>query len=624
VADTIGGYTAQNVERMLLDADQYQATLLDVAKKVREATRFEKAQELVRKQLDKQTGKLEQSQKELNRSMERSSLRTTALGHAMGNVLTSAIGMAKSAMADMIRTGLEWEDLVGDNEQAVLRLADATGKLISALALARAENRLHQGDLKLNAEEMEAIGKAAIVLGRNLHIGFEEALSRITDTVLKASPRGLRELGLQMDLTGSTAQKQVKILAELKERFQDVNTAAQNTNERWAQMKNEWEVASGRTGDSFLGVLTDVWEATKRQIPAIVEYNAWMELHKATVDDVRQSYAEMHAQELLAFGAMKKASAAAQVAAERGIYTAKGGGGRGATVDLSGGLMGELRGKAGKAQRARASAPDTFNEDQARLAREGIQAGNLWIDSMLRQAEEKRRLIALDAEHAAMLRRIADAHDAAAQAAKRDSEQHAYFKSLIDASTARTKEMELALYSVQWDVAQQGLQGIVQGLQASIVGGQNFGQVLLQLGASMGMQVASMAVPHIIKETGLAIEAQAMATNPFLAPLWPLFAAEAAQHWAAVGVWSGIGAAGLAGGIGFGLAGNAAAGGRGGGGAGRGGGSPGGLGGYQPSAPAQDKEAPKFKIVYQSTPGGDPLIESLIKRQLKIIVQEDD
>ena len=245
---------SKEISTWLLDADNYKSEIQNVAKLIRKQERHEKNLELVRKKLDGQTKTLTSSTSRYSGAMSKLS---STMQVAAGNLLSAGIQKLSSAMRDGIQTALDYEDWIGKDASAIERLSNATGGLIGDLDLARARTRLTTGDFKLSEEQIAAVARAAIHLTRVYKTSFSTSLDKVTNTIKTGSSKAFKELGFNMDLLGTAAQKTDTAIKKITERFnKDFDTSAQNTNERLDKMGNAWDRIVGQTGTQALGFFT--------------------------------------------------------------------------------------------------------------------------------------------------------------------------------------------------------------------------------------------------------------------------------------------------------------------------------------------------------------------------------
>lgn len=116
---------------------------------------------------------------------------------------------------------------------AIEGMQKASGNLISAFDLLKARTRLTTGDFQATEAQMNALAAAAVTLARRLKIDKVEALNMLTDALVggRGAEKALRQLGIQVELTGTEADKTSQALAVLQNNFAGVEQKAKNGKE---------------------------------------------------------------------------------------------------------------------------------------------------------------------------------------------------------------------------------------------------------------------------------------------------------------------------------------------------------------------------------------------------------
>jgi len=261
------------VQRWLLDTKDSRKDLSQLAKELRQHDKAAKDAATVQTALAKQMGGTETATKGAGKEVHKLGATMTAAGVA-ANIATGLLNKLSSALKWGARTALEYEDKIKGNEAAVTALRTATGGLVGSLALVRAQNRLTTGDFQMTEEQVSAVAKAAVVAGRNLHIDFETALDRISKGIQTGSSRALKELGVNIDLTGTASEKSARAIEAITDRFGGMDVEASNANERIAQLKNKLDDAIGRLGSAVVGsdAFKDAIDGIAKAIDTAIPY----------------------------------------------------------------------------------------------------------------------------------------------------------------------------------------------------------------------------------------------------------------------------------------------------------------------------------------------------------------
>jgi hypothetical protein len=235
--------TEEIVTQWNLETGQAAKSIDEIYKKVQNQNREEKKLETVRRALDKTTAQATKSTKAMT-------MATSALSHATGILLAGAMRRATSMLTGMVRAGIEWEGTVKGVEREVEALRKATDGIIGDRMLARVAE--FQKQLSLTERQTQAITKAAVAYGRINKTDFDTSLKAVTDSVVNLNERALRKLGINLDLTGKSAEKKAKILAALSEKYADVTIKAENAGEQAAKLSASWDRLQATIGKTML------------------------------------------------------------------------------------------------------------------------------------------------------------------------------------------------------------------------------------------------------------------------------------------------------------------------------------------------------------------------------------
>lgn len=507
---------------------------------------------------------------------------TQAFGHMLGNIYTAALGSLQSALSDVVKTSLKWEDLIGSNGAAVERLSKATGGLVSSIDLARASNKLHQGDLNLSEKQMEDVARVAIKLGRNLDIDFSQAMDKATDIVQKGG-KGMKALGEEMEFTGSASEKSAAVLKKFGEIAKGVDVSAQDAGEAIDRLKGTFEKIVGPIGTAIiqsdlfkaaLKGLQDAGDLTANVISALTgRVNALSLKSKLAFDDIiastqvaERTFAKIFGAGLLTGGKVDTPVATALKSIQDAVDKSQKAAADAGYFPPSSEPMGPPRPGGGVNVRPKAG--------RGKAAKPAFSIGNEYGSEVQRTSDEADMASYQYGDYdesgqwqsgAEYRRGIAGAADAIGKmnAANAEAKLKHEIKLTNDAlaeQTKRTKETADAWKGLGDGALQKSMEGIVDSIYNAAMGTENLGAGLLKLGASIALSIAKEAPGQIIKELALGAAATANAANPFhvMSGMSVGFATEAAMHYTSAAIWGGIGAAGLGVGIGLGYAGNAA------------------------------------------------------------------
>lgn len=248
-SNLIGGQTETTIQKMLLDSSQFEKGIQDCAKLIRQQIRHEKDLELVRSELEKRTQGLAETNANLTDAV-------AGVGKSFTVATLAAKGLevglraAHGAMSDLIRRGLEWEEDVKGNEAGIRRMQDAMGGLSDSLVVAGEREKMMKSGLQATEEQLDAVGKAAVVYSRQMNVDVDQALATITERLIggRGVPRLMRELGIEFTTSGDKATDAIKAMDEMESKFGSMTIAAENTKEAVAEAGAAWDDFKGSLG----------------------------------------------------------------------------------------------------------------------------------------------------------------------------------------------------------------------------------------------------------------------------------------------------------------------------------------------------------------------------------------
>lgn len=178
--------------------------------------------------------------------------KSMALGNIAANAAMAVFGNLRQAIGDVVSGGMQWEDVVRGNEASVKAMVAATGGMVDAVTAGRAAIQLTSGDLKLNQEQLEAAAKAALEYSRINGGTVREGFEAVTQAIRTGSGKALSQFGIALDVTGDKATKMSTVLSELVTRFRDVDTAAQDNDERMQKASMTWQTFTQQIGGAIM------------------------------------------------------------------------------------------------------------------------------------------------------------------------------------------------------------------------------------------------------------------------------------------------------------------------------------------------------------------------------------
>jgi hypothetical protein len=121
-------------------------------------------------------------------------------------------------------------------------VAASLGNLISVQDIATARNKLQRNAVKLSAEDMQVMYKAAYALSRQTGEDIGEVSTRLTNSISKGTSEAMMEYGLfTAELTGTKPQKVALMLDTLRQQFGGVTVAAETLAEKSTRSANMQE-----------------------------------------------------------------------------------------------------------------------------------------------------------------------------------------------------------------------------------------------------------------------------------------------------------------------------------------------------------------------------------------------
>lgn len=235
-----------------LETGSFEQKVKSLATKIRESKKYEKELALVRETLARKTDALGNATAKATRKTRQSTRAINAMSVATGNIAAVAVGKLTMGIKSTVKTMMDYEDWIGRDTGAIERLSEATGGLVSHLDIARARTRLTTGDFQLSEKQIEAVIKSAVAMTRIYKTDFPTSLSKVTDAITAGTTRGLRPLGINIDLVGTATQKTDQALQAVVKRFEGTTVKAKNTNEALSQLGNEWQRFVGQLGTDIL------------------------------------------------------------------------------------------------------------------------------------------------------------------------------------------------------------------------------------------------------------------------------------------------------------------------------------------------------------------------------------
>lgn len=252
----IGGKSEDIVQRMVLDPSQWEKGLQDCAKLIRQQQRHEKDLELVRAELEKRTDSLSGVNQKLGETLSDIGKRISVATLASA-ALERGFDLVKESIADTIREGMEYSEYVSGHEKAIGRMSESLGGMVKATEIAKQQSKLMTSALHATDEQMEVIGKTAVVYGDRMHISVGQALGSITEKLVggEGLPKLMRELGLSFEETSNKTFSSMAAIDKMRQAFGDTKPEVHDTKQALQEAGAAWDDFKGAAGAALLQVI---------------------------------------------------------------------------------------------------------------------------------------------------------------------------------------------------------------------------------------------------------------------------------------------------------------------------------------------------------------------------------
>ena len=254
------GSTTKEIMSIVVEADSEQLKAL--SKELTKTERLEKAQANAIRHLEKRGVALSGEMKTLKTKLEQSGHSfkkfnaTAKAGNA--SLVKLAAGAAgavagfmaiKKAMGDVVTNGLNFQDWVGGSTKSLQEMSQAVDGIIGVFGLRKFQMALADGGFQLTQKQMEASAKAAVIWARRMGSDATKGLERLKMALLSGMPtRILRQLGDNIQLTGTQSEKTAQAIEILEARFGGMTVKVANANEGLATVGSAWEEMTALAG----------------------------------------------------------------------------------------------------------------------------------------------------------------------------------------------------------------------------------------------------------------------------------------------------------------------------------------------------------------------------------------
>lgn len=167
----------------------------------------------------------------------------------------SGVASAVTGLTGLIKEQGDFFSQVGalgkDGMQQLTVMRTATDDMIKSTELLRSLNVLTRNNVEMSVESMELLGTASVQLARQTGQSGESIMRMLTDALSSGRVSSLNKFGLQMETTGTLAEKQARILDTLSAKYKGISVTATDANEVFAKSNNALQVSLMETAQKY-------------------------------------------------------------------------------------------------------------------------------------------------------------------------------------------------------------------------------------------------------------------------------------------------------------------------------------------------------------------------------------
>lgn len=152
--------------------------------------------------------------------------------------VTAAVALLIKKTADMVNSAERFGQIVRRNNTDMTDFNKATKGLIDTTESYIGANKMQVAGLRLTADQMAAVGRAAISTAQATGQDATAAYIRLTESISKGSSRALRELGIDLENTEDLTLAQQEAIDKLTEKFGSANIEIETSRERFFALNN--------------------------------------------------------------------------------------------------------------------------------------------------------------------------------------------------------------------------------------------------------------------------------------------------------------------------------------------------------------------------------------------------
>lgn len=177
----------------------------------------------------------------------------------------AAVGALAIGFSKLYKAADEYGDALAALSVDMTKFNTETKGLIGTTESLQGANKLAAAGAKVTAEQMAAIGKAAIVVSRATGKDATESFNRLTESIAKGSSRALKEIGIDLVNTEDLVKAQVEALDKVVGTWKDVKIEIEDANELFFSLGNNIGTASAQMTTS----VGTIFKTTLEKLPLI-------------------------------------------------------------------------------------------------------------------------------------------------------------------------------------------------------------------------------------------------------------------------------------------------------------------------------------------------------------------
>lgn len=154
------------------------------------------------------------------------------------SAVVNVIKAMSSAILDNVAASQKFQQVVKAMQIDMGRFEADTKGLIDTMTSYQQANKLTQAGVQVTAEQMAALGKAAVRLAKDTGQDATQAFVRLTDSVAKGSSRALKEYGIDLENTEDLTLAQIEAVDKLTGKYKDQSVEIETLAEKTFSFQN--------------------------------------------------------------------------------------------------------------------------------------------------------------------------------------------------------------------------------------------------------------------------------------------------------------------------------------------------------------------------------------------------